>query len=256
MTAGRIELYVTSGLSLPESDGQSLALLDAAEQDRLSRMPPGRHRQLFLESHVFLRKTLGQALGCAPADVVYAVDPDGKPHLARSHGQEVQFNLSHTGGMIAVALGKVAAVGVDVENRCRRANHRALAKRFFASQEADVVEQVAEEERAPLFSRIWTLKEAFVKAEGRGLRIPLSRFSFEFQGPMLRFACDQGVAGPVPEKWHFAQLQIGGYVTALACPHEGKLCCSVHTDGEPYTVLGKTGQVDLTEGGSAGRHSP
>lgn len=97
---------------------------------------------------------------------------DGKPVFLER--QDVHFNLSHSGDYVALAFGD-APLGVDIE-RVRRAN-LTLAKRFFAGEEYADLTGRPEEERADLFCRMWTGKEAVAKASGKGLAIPLDSFS-------------------------------------------------------------------------------
>lgn len=96
----------------------------------------------------------------------------GKPVFVEN--KDVHFNLSHSGDYVALAYGD-APLGVDIE-RVARADLK-IAKRFFAKEEYEHLAEREEEEQADLFARIWTAKEAVVKASGKGLSIPLERFS-------------------------------------------------------------------------------
>ena len=112
-----------------------------------------------------LREVLGAALGCAPSEVGFRYGAHGKPKLA---GSPLRFNISHSGAVALIALAHVE-VGVDVElPRPRRTD--AIARRFYAPGEIErlfAIEDAAL--RADAFFRLWTCKEAFLKATGEGL---------------------------------------------------------------------------------------
>ncbi len=90
---------------------------------------------------------------------------------------EIYFNLSHTKGCVCCALAD-APVGVDVELCYRRANQEQIVKRF-STEERKLWRTASEERRQELFFALWVLKESCVKADGRGLRIPLDAFSVQ-----------------------------------------------------------------------------
>jgi 4'-phosphopantetheinyl transferase len=115
--------------------------------------------------------------GCADAELanilagylgeppVIVTDARGKPHVA---GDRIAFNLSHSEAMAIVAVSSVGPLGVDLEYRGRARDTAALARRYFTPAEAALVAADPD-----VFYRIWTRKEAWVKAQGSGLAIPL-----------------------------------------------------------------------------------
>lgn len=108
----------------------------------------------------------------------------GKPYFADY--PEIYFNLSHTKGCVCCALGN-APVGVDVEMCRRRANQERIVKRF-SSEEQQLWKETAKGQRQELFFALWVLKESCVKADGRGLRIPLDAFSVRpGEGPVFPY---------------------------------------------------------------------
>lgn len=96
----------------------------------------------------------------------------GKPVFPENSG--VHFNISHSGGYVVLAFGK-APLGVDIE--CVKRADLKVAKRFFAKEEYDCLAEMPETERGDIFYKIWTGKEAVVKASGAGLSVPLDSFS-------------------------------------------------------------------------------
>ena len=126
----------------------------------------------------------------------------------RPAGCRLQFNLSHTTGLVVCAVGLDGAIGVDVEDLTRRAADPALAVNYFAPEEVAWLEAGSQEQRQVRFLELWTLKEAFIKAKGKGLSIPLKDFAFSFPAgrpPRVDFRDpDLGHA----DRWQFARLRL------------------------------------------------
>ena len=95
---------------------------------------------------------------------------------------DLRFNLSHTDGLIACAVTIGREVGVDVEHIQRRLTHD-VAGRFFAPREVDDLKALPEDEQQRVFFDYWTLKEAYIKARGFGLALPLGDFAFTLAPP-------------------------------------------------------------------------
>lgn len=116
-----------------------------------------------------------------PRVIRFAVEPHGKPFVAEPEDLQAPFNVAHTDGLVLCGIGSSQHrfVGVDVE-RCSRRTDPELAERYFASPEVELLRRAHNPQaRQGLFLRIWTLKEAFIKAIGTGLQTPLSDFAFE-----------------------------------------------------------------------------
>jgi 4'-phosphopantetheinyl transferase len=149
--------------------------LSPSEQERAARFVFEKDRLTFVLGRRMLRSLLGDMLGCAPGAVPLALGAHGKPELeggARSSG--LCFNLAHSGAQVlcAVALGR--GVGVDVERERGDLDVLELARRFFCAREIRRLEEAAPAEARRLFYRYWTLKEAYLKAEGTGLGLSLT----------------------------------------------------------------------------------
>ncbi len=89
------------------------------------------------------------------------------------------FNLSHTSGLVVCGVSGGAEIGVDVEAISRDAPDMALARRYFAAAEYEALRQLPHHDQRKRFFTYWTLKEAYVKARGIGLSLPLDGFAFE-----------------------------------------------------------------------------
>lgn len=207
---------------LPSQTAAWAALLSDDERRRWQRFARAEDRQRFLLVRALVRTVLGRALGCAPAGLRFTADPHGKPRLAASHaGSGLQFNLSHTRGFSALVLCHGVEVGVDVEDTRRAVEHLALAQRYFATREVAALQALAGAAQRELFFAQWTLKEAWVKAKGLGLRVPLDEFSFELSGaepPGITLHCDAQLL-EAPADWSFRLLQRDRFRIAVAAAH-------------------------------------
>jgi 4'-phosphopantetheinyl transferase len=158
------------------------AWLSPHEQARLGAMQHPRARAEFLTGRWLLRGLLGLRLGCAPGEVRLALDPHGALSVP---GASVGVNLSHTAGLVALALADGLAVGVDVEWTARPGRTVDLAHRYFAEVEQRELRALPEGEQRARFFALWTLKEAYIKARGLGLKVPLGSFAFRFSAAGL-----------------------------------------------------------------------
>ncbi len=181
--------------------------LDEPERNQAERFYHRRDRDAFIAAHALTRSMLAEATGVPAASLRFVKGPYGKPEVARSAGErQVHFNISHTNGLVACAVGADCELGVDVEN-AERTTSLDVAHRYFAPEESAVVLSALPEQRLPLFYKFWTLKEAFIKATGEGLSRPLASFSFTLDPIRITFYRDREYAGPVdvPARWQFAQ---------------------------------------------------
>lgn len=169
-------------------------LLDDEERGRAARFVFPLHRRAFVAGHALVRVMLGGLVNRPPGSLRFVRDERGRPELAGSGGPS--FSLSHTDGMVACAVSESGTVGVDVEGDRGRIDIHGIAGRFFAPAEARAVR----ERGAGAFTRIWTLKEAFLKATGEGLRRPLDSFQFSLDPLALEM-------GGGADAWSFAQLR-------------------------------------------------
>jgi 4'-phosphopantetheinyl transferase len=163
------------------------------EQARAARFRRPTTRHQFVVGRGMCRCVLGQQLACPPEQLQFDWLPHGKPQLAPPH-TALQFNVAHTEGMVLCGVidrGAIdrGAIGVDVE-RIERQPDLALAERYFAASEASWVRRQPEPAQVAAFLKVWTLKEALIKALGTGLATPLDRFAFdalESEAPQVRF---------------------------------------------------------------------
>ncbi len=169
-------------------------------------------RLQFAAGRWLTRHVLARRIGCAEARIELSVDPHGRPALAA--GGNLDFNLSHSGSLVVLALG-TTRVGVDVESTNRTNDWRSIARRFFSAAEVAAIETYPEAGQRAVFFRVWVRKEAFVKALGTGIATGLTRFDVSAgPEPALTGARIDGI--DVAE-WSIRDFVPGpGYVGAVA----------------------------------------
>ncbi len=194
-------------------NAERLAWLDDAERDRAARFYATEHADRWRVAHVALRSVLSSATGLSPEALRFGRDANGKPTLLDVAG--IDFNLSHSGAMALVAVTTGAVVGVDVEDPRPVPEMQGVAESHFATEEQSALWTVPEPERLQTFYRIWTRKEAYVKATGVGIGPALARFAVTAGDatPRLLYAADT----PDINRWKLHAL-------GLPAPFVGALC--------------------------------
>jgi 4'-phosphopantetheinyl transferase len=183
-----------------------------------------RDRTTYIAAHAMLRRVLRETLGGEEPDFVRS--PLGRPELTppRDGWAAPSFNLTHTRDFAACAVLFGAPIGVDAEDTRRPIDSAEMAARWFAAPERRLLEQLREARRSEMFFRIWTLKEAIVKATGHGLRIEPQRFAVD---PVHRLASIPRALG-IPPRWRLAELTPLPHIRlALAVPGKGMLAPTV-----------------------------
>lgn len=148
------------------------------ERDRARRFLFERDRNHFIAGRGILRELLGKYLSRPPAELKFRYGPQGKPTLSGQKSQQsVRFNLSHSHGLAVFAFSLDRELGVDLELVRSDVATEEIASRYFSARELAEFRLVPPHLRAEAFFLCWTRKEAFVKARGEGLHIPLDSFS-------------------------------------------------------------------------------
>jgi 4'-phosphopantetheinyl transferase len=210
------------------------SLLSGAERHQERRFHFADDRKRYLATRAMVRTVLSRYAAIAPADWVFSTTEYGRPEIANRHDEAdgLCFNVSHTRGLIALGVTRHRALGVDVENLVTRLVSLGIADRFFAPTEVAELASVPQELRQDRFFEYWTFKEAYIKARGMGLSIPLDRFSFHYPNERaVRIAIDPEL-GDDQSRWSFWQFRpTSEYLLAI---------CAERLDGEaPILTLRK-----------------
>ncbi|MFE3665678.1 4'-phosphopantetheinyl transferase family protein [Streptomyces sp. NPDC059164] len=183
--------------------------------------PAARYR--FAATRLLIKYTAGAALGIEPEHLDLSYRLGGRPYL-RGFDQ-IELSLSHTGDLMAVGLSRTGRIGVDVEPSGRTVRLDLLREQILTATEAAEIAKLPEALRVPHAVRLWTLKEAYSKALGQGLRLGFKEFGF---GRDLELHAPDGSAATRGE-WGFATHEVlGRYLVSVAC-HDAGLCTADDT---------------------------
>jgi 4'-phosphopantetheinyl transferase len=199
-------------------------LLAPAERARRDRYLFEHSRRESLLTRALVRATLSRYAPVAPAAWAFCENAYGRPEIdPAAHGEHValRFNLSNTRGLIACVVARDRELGVDVEDTERASETVGIADRFFSPREVAALRALPAAQQRQRFFDYWTLKEAYIKARGMGLAIPLDQFSFLLdEGAPIRIAFDPRL-GDDAATWQFAQFALAPGHRAAAAVRRG-----------------------------------
>jgi 4'-phosphopantetheinyl transferase len=202
--------------------------LSADEMERAGRYHFEWARVHFIAARGCMRDILARYLQVGANCLRFRYGSYGKPELAEDFaGSEIQFSLSHSGQLGLLAVGRGRSLGVDIERIRMEVDDDRIARRFFSPAEVDALLSLPESIRKQAFFNCWTRKEAYIKAWGEGLSMPLDRFDVNMApGEMARLIGTR----PDPDeaaRWSLLHLDPApGYAAALAVRGViGRLCC-------------------------------
>ena len=196
------------------------AVLSREELVQRSRFIPGALPRDFTAARALVRTTLSRYADVPPREWKFGRTARGRPYVSSPRGSLLEFSLSHTNGLVCCGVAVARDVGVDAEWLERRGDLETVARRSFAASElADVASQPAALRRRRTLE-IWTLKEAYAKARGLGLSLPLNRFALDAVGADGRVVFSPDV-GADPRRWCFSQsMPTPAHVMAIAATRQ------------------------------------
>ena len=214
---GRREVHIW-GIWLDASDATVAhfhSMLSSEERHRAKRFSFESLRRSYTLSRGGLRILLADYLGCPANEIELVHGPKGKPALREP--SQIRFNTSHSGGMAIYGFTIGCELGIDVEQLRDLEDRESIARRFFSTSEVSDLLSLEPDQRGLAFFKCWTRKEAYIKAVGDGLSIPLNRFQVtlrpEVPARFVEIASEMGNAGD----WTLHDLELApGYVGALA----------------------------------------
>ena len=201
----------------PSSSTRLKEVLSADEYARATRYHFEADRNRSIIGHGLARLLLAQCLGSSPHGLRFTYNAFGKPDLAPERPPHPHFNISHSGEWILIGLSLGRILGIDVERERENMATREIAARFFSPLECSMLEALPAAERCRSFFACWTRKEAYLKARGDGLSLPLDQFDVAFapgaEPRLISTRHDPAEA----HRWKLAALDVGcGYAAALA----------------------------------------
>jgi 4'-phosphopantetheinyl transferase len=206
----QVDLWYASSdqIDEPELLDRYRLLLAPDEKVQWQRFRIERVRHQYLITRALIRSVLSCYSGDPPDAWVFQRNAYGKPSVAEPVLPGLEFNLSHTHGLVLCGVTREGDIGVDAERVDREVEHLTLAKRFFAPEEASMLETAPVDNLSAAFFRFWTLKESYIKARGMGLSIPLDDFAFSLdpgRPPLISFA-RPGLDDP--DRWQFMEFRM------------------------------------------------
>ena len=194
-----------------DQDDDAPSILSDAELRRADRFLLAHVRAGFVRSRTILRRILADYLTRDPASLSFTIGSHGKPALVDN--ERLQFNTSHSGNYLVVAVRLDQPIGVDVEHHRKVSDANMIARRFFTAAEADQIEALPASDQAAGFRALWTLKEAVVKAAGEALIHHMDRI----EGRLNADGRAQFVAWHGMSSWQTFQFTPApGYTATLA----------------------------------------
>ncbi len=186
-----------------------LGLLSGEEKARFERFKVETPARRFVAARAFLREVLARIITTDSRSISFVYGPEGKPSLADREGlSRIEFNLSHSAEFAVLAVTRGRTVGVDVEYVRDSVEVESLAKRFFSARERESLLSLERGERQRSFFACWTRKEAYLKARGGGLTIPLDRFDVSLApGETPCLLADRGDPD-APSSWQLHSLTL------------------------------------------------
>lgn len=171
-----------------------------------------------LAAYALVRLTLSRFYNLPPSTWRFRRSRFGRPEVEDPvGGRSLRFSLSHTHGLVVCGAGWDVPLGVDAERVYNAKECLEIAARYFAPEEAVALQALSDKVRSVRFIEYWTLKEAYAKARGLGLSLPLHSAIFDLSlgdaGVSVRF--DKGVADD-PSAWSFSLMPEPAYRIALA----------------------------------------
>ena len=211
-----MDIWAVNLNSLAESPSlweSYLAMLDEPVQSKLARFRQPADRLRSLCGEMLLRVYARDCWHLPAGGLTRTVNAYGKPALAGYSASH--YNLSHAGRWVAAVFDR-EPVGIDVE--AVLPIDMAVAKHYFSASEAEWLRQQPDERRLTQFYRQWTLKESYIKAEGKGLSLPLNSFAFQLDpGSGIRFSPPSDLTETV---WHFRQYNIDPDYALSVCARQ------------------------------------
>lgn len=184
---------------------------DTLSVEELARAEEIRHpraRQHFAAGRHFTRQVLSQYVPIDPREWLFETSAEGRPEVATPDtASALRFNISHTDGIVACLVTERIDCGVDVESLDRRVDAMRIAAHSFAPEELTELEACLLTERSTRFLELWTLKEAYLKALGSGIRLRLDAVRFQVTSDGLIRHRVSDAAPETNDEWQFSLFQ-------------------------------------------------
>jgi len=237
ITSDRVAVWWLAVDKVQENQWPGLAdLLDDEERSRAERFHFEQDRHAFISAHALRRALLSYCYGRTPQAWCFNVTENGKPEVASDRSDFCpRINLSHTRGLVVVALTHKNDVGIDVESSGRQSMSLEIAEKVLSEEENRHLQSIPPVQRLEVFLNYWVLKEAYLKAIGRGMSLPMNGITFDLEWSKLK-------AGPSEygefKQWYFERRRVHEqYLLGLALRHPSPADVSVDMAPAPLEYV-------------------
>ncbi len=217
---GQIDVWLLLSADYLSRQDSLLNCLNGQERCRAQKKKIPSKKFEYILAQAALRCVLAQVLGIKHDEVSYQRGHKGKPALSALHERpDLHFNISHSSGMMLIAISAAGEVGVDLEGINTSTSIDLVSRRAFSQRECVDLQNQMEDVRRPYFFQLWTCKEAVVKCSGDGIHSGMSKFSiiFPFAGS-AKITAAQGLQSKVMT-YSISPLPLGIH-------HKGALVCA------------------------------
>jgi 4'-phosphopantetheinyl transferase len=218
LSNNEICIWAASLEQTPECTAEFLSILSRDEKERAKRFYFERDRNHYIAGRGMLRTLLGNYLETEPARVEFIYGVHGKPALgAPFNGKNFEFNLSHSKDQALYAFNWGQPIGVDIEYVQSMKDMDDFAAQFFTHNECKLIHSLSKDQKQETFFKIWTCKEAFLKANGSGLTTPINQVEVSFANEGTISLTSIGADLEQAAYWRLKMFTpIAGYQAALA----------------------------------------
>jgi 4'-phosphopantetheinyl transferase len=247
-----VEVWLADADTLSAECAALQRCLSPAERLRLEALHFPRDRNLYLASHVFLRELLCVYQSNDPADWQFESNAEGRPEIAQPlelPAERLRFSLSHTYGLIAVAVARGWQVGVDVERTREGTDFDVITPSLLAGSEKSWFPQIAPSAREAAFVSLWTMKEALLKACGAGIGEDLDKVALlhSLQDPRVIITRSRHLACAPEWTVAFGTAE-GGYALAVAAQGRLSIAANAPAERRRIAVFDLRGAVSHPQG--------
>jgi len=221
LEANQVDIWRLSLDLMPDSVKSDLSSLSADEVERSASFKFDKDKHSYIVSHMLMRNVLSRYVKIEPAEIVFETNPHGKPFIKDSG---LDFNISHSGEWVLLAATSSGKIGIDIERIRQGISSHVIARQYFSPGEIKELQALpVEEDRVAAFFVGWSRKEAYIKAHGLGLALPLESFdvSFSENPPLLRATRPDAEEA---KKWALRSVEVDpAYKAAVAIDNTNKL---------------------------------
>jgi len=211
LTPAEIHLWLVfyDGITEERLHSAYRELLNTVEKKQEPRFHFARDRHRYLITRALVRTVLSRYVSIHPKEWSFSTNAYGRPEIVNAQARDagLSFNISHTHSLIVLGVTRQRALGVDVENFRAREVSIDIADRYFALQECVALTAAPPSQQQYRFFEYWTFKEAYIKARGMGLSLPLDKFSFHYPDDHAVKITIHPELFDDPARWQFWQFQ-------------------------------------------------